>query len=164
MLALPIVKARGGEVAVVSSSPDKLDRVRGLGADFTASARSARWGEAVRRWSGGGVEAVLAIADDATLAEAMAATRDGGVIAILGVPSPGGQRVSFADVLMRRIRLQGIFVGSRADLARYLAFVEAHGIAPVIDRVFEGLASARDAFASLIAARHVGKLVIRVAA
>jgi Zinc-binding dehydrogenase len=71
--------------------------------------------------------------------------------------------VSFADVLVRRIRVQGIFVGSRADLVRYLEFVERHAIEPVIDRVFDGLRSARAAFAHLVGGHHVGKVVIRVA-
>ena len=35
--------------------------------------------------------------------------------------------------------MQGIFVGSRADLERYLRFVETHAIEPIIDRVFDGL-------------------------
>lgn len=164
VLALQIAKAVGAEVAVISSSDEKLERMRRLGADFTESSRRARWSETVRRWSGAGVDVVLAIGGDAGFGESVAAARDGGLIAILGAPGQGGDRGSFADVLMRRIRVQGIFVGSRADLARYVAFVEAHAIEPVIDRVFEGLRSARAAFAHLVGGRHVGKIVIRVSA
>ena len=67
-------------------------------------------------------------------------------------------------ILMKSVRVQGIFVGSRAYLLRYLGFVETHGITPLIDRVFEGLTAARQAFAHLLSARHVGKVVVRVAA
>jgi NADPH-dependent curcumin reductase CurA len=54
-------------------------------------------------------------------------------------------------------------VGSHAELERYVSFVAANAIKPVIDRVFDGLATARHAFAYLLAGRHVGKIVIRVA-
>ena len=64
---------------------------------------------------------------------------------------------------MRRIRLHGVFVGSRAELERCLAFVAAHRIEPVIDRIFSGLGAARAAVAHLAAGRHTGKIVIRVA-
>jgi D-arabinose 1-dehydrogenase-like Zn-dependent alcohol dehydrogenase len=65
---------------------------------------------------------------------------------------------------MRGIRVQGVFVGSRVDFESYLRFVEVHAIEPIIDRVFEGLAAARHAFAYLLSRRHLGKVVIRVAA
>ena len=66
------------------------------------------------------------------------------------------------DILMRRIRVQGIFVGSRVELERYLGFIETHAIEPVIDRVFEGLSATRQAFAYLLTGRHLGKVVVRV--
>jgi NADPH:quinone reductase-like Zn-dependent oxidoreductase len=164
MLGLQIAKTLGAQVAVISSSDEKLGIVRGLGADFTANYRHIRWGEAVRRWSGGGVDAVLDIGGEATFEDSLLATRDGGVIAILGVLAQGGRPVNFADLLLRRIRVQGIFVGSRGDLERYLTFVQTHAIDPVIDRVFEGLSATRHAFAYLTTGRHLGKVVIRFSA
>lgn len=162
-LALQIAKALGAQVAVISSSDEKLTRVGQLGADFTQNSRRARWGEAVRRWSGGGVDVVLHTGGVAAFDESAAATRDGGVIAMLGVLGEGGHSVNFADVVMRRIRVQGIFVGSRVDLERYLRFIELRGIEPVIDRIFDGLSSARRAFAYFTAGHHLGKVVIRAA-
>jgi NADPH:quinone reductase-like Zn-dependent oxidoreductase len=163
MLGFQIAKAVGAEVAVISSSDEKQSRVRTLGADFTANRRAA-WGEMVRRWSGGGVDAVLEIGGDGTFDQSVTATRDGGCIALLGLLAHRARPLNLTDVLTRRIRVQGIFVGSRADLQRYLSFVEAHAIQPVIDRVFEGLSTARRAFAYLLTGRHLGKVVIRVSA
>jgi len=116
----------------------------------------------VRRWSDGGVDAVLDIGGDGTFDQSVTATRDGGCIALLGTLGHGTRPIRLTEVLMRRIRVQGIFVGSRVELERYLRFVETHALEPLIDRVFEGLGSARRAFAYLLAGRHVGKLVIRV--
>ena len=59
------------EVAVTSSSEDKLGKVRTLGADFTANYRRPGWGELVRRWSGGGVETVLEIGGNETFEQSV---------------------------------------------------------------------------------------------
>ena len=42
--------------------------------------------------------------------------------------------MNLPEILLRRIRVQGIFVGSRAELERYVSFVAANAIKPVIHR------------------------------
>jgi NADPH:quinone reductase-like Zn-dependent oxidoreductase len=163
MMGLGIAKALGARVAMTSSSDHKLARVAALGADFTVNYRGEGWAERVREWSGGGVDAVLDIGGAETLDQSVRAARDGGLVALLGVGAAGGRSPDLAQILMRRIRLQGIFVGSRAELDRYVAFVATHRVTPVIDRVFDGLGSARQAFAHLVAGQHLGKIVIRLA-
>ena len=162
MMGLDIAKALGARVAMTSSSDRKLERVAALGVDMTVNYRSEGWAERVREWSGGGVDAVLDMGGAETLDQSVRAARDGGLVALLGVGTAGGRSPDLAQILMRRIRLHGIFVGSRAELDRYVAFVAAHRIAPVIDCVFDGLGSARRAFAHLVTGRHLGKIVIRL--
>lgn len=165
MLALAIAKARGARVAVSSSSDEKLARVTALGTDLTVNYRQEGWVERVREWSGGGVDAALDIGGAAGLDQSVRAVRDGGLVALLGVMASGDadRPPDLAQILMRGIRLHGIFVGSRAELERLLAFVAEHRISPVIDRIFDGLETAREAFAHLAGGGHIGKVVIRLA-
>jgi NADPH:quinone reductase-like Zn-dependent oxidoreductase len=163
MMGLGIAKALGADVAITSSSDQKRAHAAALGADLTVNYRTEGWAERVREWSRGGVDIALDIGGAATLDQSVRAVRDGGLVALLGVGAQGGPSPDLAQILTRRIRLHGIFVGSRAELQRYVAFVAAHAIASVIDRVFDGLGSARHAFAHLLAGRHLGKIVIRVA-
>ncbi len=164
-LGLKIAKALGAQVAIASSSDEKRTRLAALGADLAVDYRQQGWVERVREWSGGGADAVLDIGGAASLDQSVRAARDGGLVALLGVMGGGGHErpPDFSQILMRRIRLHGIFVGSRAELERLLAFVAEHRIEPVVDRVFDGLGAAREAFAHLVAGRHLGKIVIRVA-
>ncbi len=163
MMGLGIAKAFGADVAITSSSEQKLAQAATLGADLTVNYRNEGWAERVREWSQGGVDVALDIGGAATLDQSVRAVRDGGLVALLGVAAEGGRSPDLAQVLTRRIRLHGIFVASRAELERYVAFVAARGVAPVIGRIFDGLDSARHAFAHLVAGRRVGKLVIRIA-
>lgn len=165
LLALAIAKAQGAQVAVSSSSDKKLARVAALGAELAVNYRQEGWVERVREWGGGGVDLALDIGGAASLDQSVRAVRDGGLVALLGVmgSDKDARAPDLAQILMRGIRLHGVFVGSRAELERLLAFVAEHRTAPVIDRVFDGLETAREAFARLAAGDHIGKLVIRVA-
>jgi NADPH:quinone reductase-like Zn-dependent oxidoreductase len=163
MMGLGIAKALGAQVAITSSSDQKLARAAALGADLTVNYRNESWTERVRGWSGGGVDVVLDIGGTATLGQSVRVVRDGGLVALLGVGASGGPPLDLAPILMRRIRLHGVFVGSRSELERYVAFVADRRVAPVIDRVFHGLGSARQAFAHLVSGEHLGKIVIKIA-
>ena len=162
MMGLGIAKAFGAAVAIISASEQKLAQAAALGADLTVNSRNEGWAERVREWSGGGVDVALDTGGAASLDQSVRAVRDGGLVALLGAGEKGDRSPDLAQILTRRIRLHGIFVGSRAELERYVAFVAAHAVAPVIDRVFDGLGSVRHAFAHLVAGRHLGKIVIRV--
>lgn len=161
MMALTIARALGAHIAVTSSSDEKLARVRVLGADLTVNYRKEGWVERVRAWSEGGVDIVVEVGGQGTLDQSIRATRDGGHIALLGVLARGSGAANLSEVLMRQIHLHGIFVGSRAELERFVGFVAAHKIEPVIERIFDGLEAARCAFAHLLAGQHIGKILIR---
>jgi NADPH:quinone reductase-like Zn-dependent oxidoreductase len=165
IMALQIAKRLGAQVAVTSSSDAKLARVEALGAEFTVNYRTNdQWANIVHEWSGGGVDVVLDIGGPGTLEQSIKAARDGGTVVLLGVLASRARPGDLTDILMRQIRVQGMFVGSRAELERYVAFIDAYGIHPVIDRIFDGLTAARHAFVQLLSGRHLGKVVIGVSA
>ena len=60
---------------------------------------------------------------------------------------------------MKSLRVQGIYVGSRAMLDASLNAFAAAGLTPVVDRTFP-FAQAKDAFRYLASAQHFGKVVI----
>jgi NADPH:quinone reductase-like Zn-dependent oxidoreductase len=78
--ALQIAKLMGATVAITSSSDEKLERARALGADYVVNYREqAEWGRAVRDWTGGrGVDHVVEVGGPGTLAQSIEAVRVGG--------------------------------------------------------------------------------------
>ena len=69
IFALQFAKAMGAIVIATSSSNEKLERVRALGADHTINYRAEpAWGEAVQRWTKGrGVDHVIELGGPDTL-------------------------------------------------------------------------------------------------
>lgn len=159
--ALQIARLAGAQPILVSSSPAKLERVAALRAAATVD-RSARpdWEKAVLELTrGSGVDHVVEVGGGGTLARSIEATRVGGHIALIGILAGGA--VDPTPVMRKSIRLQGIYVGSRAMQEAMVRAFAAAELRPVIDRRFR-FEEAPDAFRALERAQHVGKLVIEL--
>ncbi len=160
IFALQIAKAMGARVIVTSSSDEKLARARALGADETINYRSSpAWGKVALERSGGGVDVVVEVGGAGTLAESLRAVRPGGTVAVIGVLGSSSSEVSVLPILMRHVRLQGVFVGHKEANQRMLRAFEQHRIEPVIDRVFS-FAEVRAALEHMQAGAHFGKIAL----
>jgi NADPH:quinone reductase-like Zn-dependent oxidoreductase len=161
MFGLQLAHAAGARVIVTSSSDEKLERAKALGASEGISYKTTEaWHKAVRALTGGrGVDHVLEVGGPGTLQRSIGATRMGGVVSLIGVLSRG--QVDPLAILAGGVTVQGIFVGSRQMFEAMNRAIEFHRIVPVVDRVFP-FAAVQDAYRSLKAATHMGKIVIEI--
>ncbi|MGY8605528.1 zinc-dependent alcohol dehydrogenase family protein [Gluconobacter cerinus] len=159
IFALQLAKIAGARVIMTSSSNEKLERAKTLGADHLINYRSVPdWeNEVLRLTDGLGADLAVDVAGPATLNKTLKATRLGGRISLMGVLTGFEGPVDTGVLLEKRITLQGIYVGPVATLR---ALVKTN-IAPQIDRVFP-FEDAEAAYDALQAAGHFGKLVIRI--
>lgn len=161
MMALQIAKAFGASVAITSSSDEKLDRAKGLGADVGINYRQhPKWSKEVLAWAPQGVDLVVEVGGAGTFNQSIKAVRIGGKVALIGVLAQSSDPIQLVPVLMKNICVQGILVGHRRAFAEYIDFVAKHRIQPVIDQVFEGLDQAKLAFSTMASGSHFGKLVV----
>lgn len=159
LLALRIAKAAGARVVATSSSDAKLARARKLGADFTLNYQSEpQWGARAAALAGGGIDHVVEVGGLGTLAQSMQAVGFGGEIALIGVLSMQGD-TNPMPLMVKGASLRGIFVGSAAMAQELNAFIDAHQLKPVVDRVFD-FADARAAYAYQASGELFGKVVI----
>jgi NADPH:quinone reductase-like Zn-dependent oxidoreductase len=159
--ALQIAKLMGAMVAITSSSGEKLERARDLGADFTLNYREQNdWGTTVRDWTGGrGVDHVVEVGGPGTLAQSIEAVRVGGHISLIGVLTGASGEVPTAALMSKQARLQGLIVGSRREQQDFVRALDGGAIRPVIDRRFP-LEQLGDAFRYEMSAAHFGKIGI----
>ena len=160
LFALQIAVALGARVIALSSSADKLARLRELGADTAIDyTQTPAWGKAVVAATGGiGADHVVDIGGAATLAQSIDAVRAGGTISTIGLLGGAKAELELPRLFVRNVRLQGIFVGSRRELED----VSRARIHPVIDRVFD-FADARAAIEHFATGARFGKVCIQVA-
>lgn len=163
VFALQFAKAMGATAVVTSSSDEKLERARAMGADFTVNYKNdPDWGATVSKWTGRrGVDHVLEIGGPGTLAQSIQAVRIGGHISLIGILTGLKGEVPTMLLMAKQIKLKGIIVGSRAHQIDMIRGLEATGIRPVIDKTFP-LASLADAFRYEEGAGHFGKICIEI--
>jgi NADPH:quinone reductase-like Zn-dependent oxidoreductase len=164
VLGLQLARAAGLRTIITSSSDEKLQRARELGAHHTINYRTfPEWQEEVLRLTqGAGANVVLEVGGQGTVNRSVASSAMGGSVAIIGGVSGFGGEVNPATLLASAKRMVGIYVGSRTMLEKVLRFADITGLQPVVDRVFT-FGQAREAYRHMESGSHFGKVVIAVA-
>ncbi|WP_417263154.1 zinc-dependent alcohol dehydrogenase family protein [Celeribacter sp.] len=157
--ALQLAKAMGARVIATSSSDEKLERLRALGADHVINYRTTpEWGMEMRQLTGGrGVDIVVEVGGPATLTQSIVAGRPGAHIALIGVLTGRAGEVPTAALMARQQRLQGLIVGSRQHQLDFVKALEVLNIRPVIDRTYP-LSELAQAFRYQESGAHFGKI------
>jgi NADPH:quinone reductase-like Zn-dependent oxidoreductase len=161
VFALQFAKLMGATVIATSSSDQKIERLKALGATHTINYRSdPEWGATVRRLTGGqGVDHVVETGGPGTLPQSIVAVRTGGRIALIGTLTRQNGDLPLSLMMIKNARLQGILVGSRRQQQEMVRGIEATGMRPVIDRTF-GLEGLADAFRYEESGKHFGKICL----
>jgi NADPH:quinone reductase-like Zn-dependent oxidoreductase len=163
VFALQFAKAAGATVIATSSSDEKLERLKALGADYLINYRKdEEWGRTARGLAGGhGVDHVVEVGGAASLAQSLVASRVGGHIAVIGILSGVTATLPLHTVLTRQLRLRGLVVGNRRWQMDMIRAIEATGLRPVIDRHFP-LEQIVEAFRYQESNRHFGKICLDI--
>jgi NADPH:quinone reductase-like Zn-dependent oxidoreductase len=161
--ALQFARAAGARVIATSSSDEKLQRARALGAAEGINYKTTpAWDQEMVRLTGGrGADCVVEVGGVGTLPKSMQAVGRGGKIALIGVLTGHGDGVNPYPLMFKGASLHGIFVGDRAMFEEMNRAIDANGIRPVIDRVYD-LEHAIDAVKHAVSGAFVGKIVIRL--
>jgi NADPH:quinone reductase-like Zn-dependent oxidoreductase len=168
LFAVQFAKLAGASVIITSSSDDKLARAKDLGADFGINySANPEWGATARDIAkdltgGDGVDNVIELGGTETMKQSLIAGRPGGTLSLIGVLSGATTgNVLLPFIISRDVRLQGVTVGPREDMARMCQAIAQSGIKPVIDQVFP-FEQTQDAYRHLESGTHFGKVCINV--
>lgn len=160
VFGIQIARALGARVFSTTRSPGKQSRLEALGASAVVDATREGWGDIVRKLAGGeGVDHVLEVGGAETLADSIRAVRPGGVISLIGLMGGSEGTPSLLPVVMRNLRLQGVFVGHRASFEAMLQTFTAHAIRPVVDTVYP-FGRVHEALRHLESGKHFGKICL----
>jgi NADPH:quinone reductase-like Zn-dependent oxidoreductase len=164
VMALQLAKARGARVFITSSSDEKLERARALGADELVNyRRSPAWDEEIlARTNGEGVDLVLETAGGETFARSLRAVRHGGTVFAIGFLTGASTSVELMQIIVRSLRVLGNNTGSAVDLAAAVRAIDAARIEPVVDRTYS-LRELPSAYAAMAkGGSYFGKLAVKV--
>jgi NADPH:quinone reductase-like Zn-dependent oxidoreductase len=160
IFALQFAKLAGATVIVTSSSDEKLERAKALGADHAINYRAVpEWGKAAADWAGGGVDHVVEVGGKDTFRQSIEAALVGGTILVIGVLSGFAQEIAIPSIFSKNLHVIGLSVGSRRMFEGMASAITRSGIKPVIDRTFV-LGDVPEALRLMERGGHFGKIVI----
>jgi len=162
IFGLQFAHAAGYRTLITSSSDEKLQRAKALGADDLVNYREVpEWGNAVRDATAGrGADLIIEVGGGGTIEQSMRAIKVGGHIAIVGVVAGMSGNFNPAALIGNAARLQGLSVGSREMFEAMCRAIELHRIQPVVDKAFPWTEVAA-AFTAMQAGQHFGKIVLQ---
>jgi NADPH:quinone reductase-like Zn-dependent oxidoreductase len=160
IFALQFAGMLGARVIATSSSDEKLARVRELGASDVINYKvTPEWGRKVRELTDRrGVDHVVEVGGAGTLDQSLEAVRMGGRVGLIGTLTGG--TVNPIRILMKSVKVQGVFVGSREMFEAMNRAIAVSSLRPVIDRVFP-FAELPDALRHMESGAHFGKIVLK---
>jgi len=163
LFALQFAKAAGARVIATSSSDEKLEKLKRLGADAVINYKAVPdWGQKAKDLTDGrGVDHVIEVGGPGTLTQSIKACRTGGHIALIGVLTGFAGEVALPEIFVRQLRISGIFVGSRADQQDMIRAITASRLKPVVDRSFP-LQEIVGAFKFFESQKHFGKVCLEL--
>lgn len=150
--AISLGAAAGLEVFATSRSEDKRDAALRMGA-VAAVAPGDRLPARV--------DAVIETVGRATWKHSIASVRNGGTIAIAGHTTGDPEPALLTRVFFHELRIQGVTMGTRDDLADLMSFLVRTGLRPTIDSTYP-LAEARAAVDRVASGSQLGKVVVTV--
>jgi NADPH:quinone reductase-like Zn-dependent oxidoreductase len=148
--AITLAAAAGIRVWATSRSEEKRELAVRLGADaaFESGARlPAR------------ADAVIETVGEATWPHSLRSVRNGGRIVVAGSTSGPNPSADLPRLFFREVSVLGSTMGTRGELERLVAFLDATGARPLIDRTIP-LAEARSGLEAMVAGELQGKVVV----
>ncbi|WP_276484659.1 zinc-dependent alcohol dehydrogenase family protein [Paraflavitalea pollutisoli] len=138
LYALQIARLCGLRVIATTSSPEKAERLRELGAETVISYKEyPNWSEEVRKANGGiGVDVTLDIAGTDTIAQSTLSVKEHGFVGLIGLLTGLDLTMNFIPLISNYVRLQAYSVGNAQELGDFVKAIEVNNLQPVVDGVY----------------------------
>ncbi len=162
--ALQIAKALGLRAIVTSSSDDKLQKAKNLGADLLINYRTQDFAREVRDLTQRrGVDVVVDSVGGDSYAKSLGCLRKGGRLVTCGATAGPRPQTDLQRIFWNQLSVFGSTMGNMREFAEMLNFVRRRGLKPAIDQVFP-LSEGAQAMARMEEGQQFGKIVLRVGA
>lgn len=152
--------AAGAKVYVSSSSAEKIEKAKLIGALGGFNYKDADWVNSVKETIGG-FDLIVDSAMGDTLNNLIDVANPGGRIVFFGATAGNPSGFNARKVYWNQITIKGSTMGSDSDFEQMLEFVNKNRIVPIVDQVYS-ISDSISAFDRMKAGQQMGKIVIRV--
>jgi NADPH:quinone reductase-like Zn-dependent oxidoreductase len=157
--AIQIAAVHGAEIIATSTSEEKLQRAKELGAHHIIHTPSQDFPSEVKRIARGGADIIIDHVGQAFWEKNIRAVRWGGAIVMCGATSGFEAKVDLRQIFFRQIQVLGSTMGSKGDFATIVKLAGQGRLRGVVDRMFP-LTRIADAHRWLETGEQFGKVVL----
>ncbi len=162
--AIQIAKLFNAKVIATSSTPEKLEKAREIGADYVINYREVEdWEKVVyvditeKR----GVDIAVDSVGTATFAKSLRTLRKGGKLVTCGATTGPKTDLLINLVFWKQLEILGSTMSSQSEFRDVMKLVFARKLRPVIDKVFP-LEEAQEAQARMEKGQQFGKILLEI--
>jgi len=166
LFALQFAKSAGAKVIATTSTAEKAEILKKLGADHVINYKEEpNWGEKVKSYTANneGVDHIIEVSGPTTMKQSLAAVKIDGLITIIGfVGGMTNDQPSFLECLTHICTVRGVLVGSRVQFEAMNRAIEVRNIKPVIDKQVFTFDETKKAYRYMMDKKHFGKVCIKI--
>ncbi len=160
--AIQIAKKAGARVFVTSSSDDKLQKAKQIGADVLINYATQEWDrEVFKQTNKRGIDVVFESVGAATWLKSIRALKRGGRMVVIGATSGPNPQEEIGYIFWKQIEIIGSTMASQSEFREVMKLVFRGELKPIIDVVLP-LERAREAHARLEQGEQFGKIVLTI--
>lgn len=163
--ASQLAAAAGATVIATSSSDEKLEAARALGATHLINyKKTPDWGaEVLRLTNGRGADHVVDIAGAGTIEQSLLATKQNGLVSLIGFLTESKKTDLVVPIIVGAKTVHGILGMSNVMIEKVVQLYNEHQLRPPIAKIYK-YHEAKEAFAELTKQSAIGKIIIEVGA
>ena len=162
LIGMQMAVAEGADVWVTSGSEEKIQKAVALGAKGGINYKSKTWAkDLVARIPGKKVDTVIDSAGGDTFSQCTSILKVGGIFSCYGMTLLKPATFAMPAVL-KNLEFKGSTMGSFAEFKAMVGIFEKSKIKPVVEKVFQGLEGADDAFGYMKSGSQFGKIVVTI--
>ncbi len=162
--AVQIAKYLGAIVVATTSTPEKAEKVKKLGADYVLNYKeNPDYGKYIfsEITKKSGIDVVIDSVGSATFQSSIRLLKPGGRLVTCGVTSGPTSEIDIRQIFWKQLEIKGSTMSNQREFREVMRLVFEDKLTPVVDKVFS-LEEAKEAESYLNRASQFGKVLIKV--
>lgn len=160
LIALQIAVAHGANVFVTSSSDEKLEKAKRLGAKGGVNYRSDQWVKEMKKLMGG-ADLIIDGVGGENFNHMLSLANPAARIVNFGATSGPIKELLLPRIFFKQLDIKGTTMGSPEDFKEMLQFFEEHQISPYVDKCY-ALKDAKEAQLYMEKGENFGKITLEI--
>lgn len=158
--AIQLAKQRGAIVITTTSTEEKAQKLKEIGADYVYMRDDEEIVEKIKKEFPAGLDAVLDYVGPTTFDKSFSLLRNDGRIMFCGMITGREVTLNIQQTYFRHLNINGLFLGSPNNMRDLISLLEKGEISPIVDSVYD-ISEAKKAQEHFEGGNYIGKILMK---